>query len=552
MINMKELQGILDKERRELREVLGSAKAKIDQTVQEKKALAASLEESEATVRDQTVRIKELEDLLRQLRGELASGGSSMTAVASAVTFISGSSAVDEVFSRQWSQKTREEPAITVLEPVVMKLRSLFQSEEGCKSECSKLREEMSEAEARHQREILALQRRLDEEIASRMKMEAACNDSDARYQAVAAELAKNNQEIHSWRTEERLSMERALAELRAQLEAARTAIDDLTHDRSQRDQKIVTLEHEVETSKKRLVRSQTEVSNLEQESDRKTIEIENLAQELTSLKAKLAQLQSELEQQAERHSNEMNHERSLHETVVNRHTQQITQLEATINRLKAEIQRLEHTVAEAQNDADDARARASQLKQKLEQEADNHRTEKLRLQQEFDEELRDANETINELRREIDDLMARLKETAQQLAEAHAQLGSDRDSAAKVASTMKQLQLEIEQLRRELRQAQQELSESRQAIYTFKVATGFEKLELLLWTQSTIHFVSGFYQWRAEAHAGAMQRAADELGNIVGTVDTSQERQSELKAQIDDFNIEAFDVKGYAADFGL
>lgn len=410
MINMKELQGILDKERRELREVLGSAKAKIDQTVQEKKALAASLEESEATVRDQTVRIKELEDLLRQLRGELASGGSSMTAVASAVTFISGSSAVDEVFSRQWSQKTREEPAITVLEPVVMKLRSLFQSEEGCKSECSKLREEMSEAEARHQREILALQRRLDEEIASRMKMEAACNDSDARYQAVAAELAKNNQEIHSWRTEERLSMERALAELRAQLEAARTAIDDLTHDRSQRDQKIVTLEHE----------------------------------------------------------------------------------------------------------------------------------------------LRDANETINELRREIDDLRARLKETAQQLAEAHAQLGSDRDSAAKVASTMKQLQLEIEQLRRELRQAQQELSESRQAIYTFKVATGFEKLELLLWTQSTIHFVSGFYQWRAEAHAGAMQRAADELGNIVGTVDTSQERQSELKAQIDDFNIEAFDVKGYAADFGL
>ena len=48
------------------------------------------------------------------------------------------------------------------------------------------------------------------------------------------------------------------------------------------------------------------------------------------------------------------------------------------------------------------------------------------------------------------------------------------------------------------------------------------------------------------------MSRAADELNNIVGTVDTSQEKQADLKAQIDDFNIEAFDVKGYAADFGL
>merc|ERR1712166_1509021 len=107
----------------------------IDQVNSDKKAVESRLSETEVTVREQAARIKELEDLLRQLRAELNSGGSSMTAVASAVTFISSASSVDEVFSRQWSNKSREEPAITVLEPLVLKLRSVFQSESQCKSE---------------------------------------------------------------------------------------------------------------------------------------------------------------------------------------------------------------------------------------------------------------------------------------------------------------------------------------------------------------------------------------------------------------------------------
>ncbi len=63
---------------------------------------------------------------------------------------------------------------------------------------------------------------RVQDEASARAQSEAACNEADARYNAVAAEMARNNQEIHSWRTEERLSMERGLAELRAQLEASR------------------------------------------------------------------------------------------------------------------------------------------------------------------------------------------------------------------------------------------------------------------------------------------------------------------------------------------
>ena len=78
---------------------------------------------------------------------------------------------------------------------------------------------------------------RLDDELAGRGNLEGACKDADARYQSVAAELARNNQEIHAWRTvsparlaelsvlqDERLSMERGLSELRAQLESSRWA----------------------------------------------------------------------------------------------------------------------------------------------------------------------------------------------------------------------------------------------------------------------------------------------------------------------------------------
>ena len=90
--------------------------------------------QTEVTVQEQAARIKELEDLLRQLRAELNSGGSSMTAVASAVTFISAASAVDEVFSRQWSNKSREEPAISVsnLNEPCCRAGVLRESDEAC------------------------------------------------------------------------------------------------------------------------------------------------------------------------------------------------------------------------------------------------------------------------------------------------------------------------------------------------------------------------------------------------------------------------------------
>merc|ERR1711865_293793 len=411
LMNMKDLQAILDKERRELREVLGQAKAKIDQVNSDKKAVENRLSETEVTVRDQAARIKELEDLLRQLRAELNSGGSSMTAVASAVTFVSAASAVDEVFSRQWSAKSREEPAITVLEPLVMKLRSVFQSESTCKSELLRVTEAASEAQARHERGIAALQRRPDDEAAARQAMESSCNDSDARYQAVAKELAKNNQEIHSWRTEERLSMERQLAELRAQLEQSRGTIDELSQDKAQRDHRIVKLEHEV----------------------------------------------------------------------------------------------------------------------------------------------RDANQTITELRQEIDELRARLKDTAQQLAEAHAQLAADRDGSSSLASIVRQLELDLEQLRAQLAKALKDLSDAHEESNVFKIGMGVEKVEMMVWTHRTLVFCTSFYQWKAEANAQAMQRGADELADIVNSVEEDRQTRVDSGANLNDFDIEAFDVTAYALDtFGL
>ena len=62
--------------------------------------------------------------------------------------------------------------------------------------------------------------------------------------------------------------------------------------------------------------------------------------------------------------------------------------------------------------------------------------------------QVSDANTTITELREEIDQLRARLKDTAQQLAEAHAQLGADRNSSSELAAIIKQLELELEQLK--------------------------------------------------------------------------------------------------------
>merc|ERR1712086_65180 len=120
-----------------------------------------------------------------------------------------------------------------------------------------------SEAQARHERELAALQRRLDEEIAARAAMESSCGESDARYQAVAKELAKNNQEIHSWRTDERLSMERQLAELRALLEKSRGTIDELSQDRAQRDNRIVKLEHEVSDANTTITELREEIDQL-------------------------------------------------------------------------------------------------------------------------------------------------------------------------------------------------------------------------------------------------------------------------------------------------
>jgi chromosome segregation ATPase len=314
LMNIKEIQAILDKERRELREVLGQAKAKIDNISAEKKAVENRLSETEVTVRDQAARIKELEDLLRQLRAELNSGGSSMTAVASAVTFISAASAVDEVFSRQWSAKSREEPAITVLEPLVMKLRSVFQSESTCKSELLRVTEAASEAQARHEREIAALQRRLNDEAAARQAMESSCKDSDARYQAVAKELAKNNQEIHSWRTEERLSMERQLAELRAQLEESRGTIDELSQDKAQRDHRIVKLEHEVQSLNKRLLKAQAELQSAHTELDLKVADLERYKLESESYHSKLLALQRDLETASEKHRHEISEQHKSHQ----------------------------------------------------------------------------------------------------------------------------------------------------------------------------------------------------------------------------------------------
>merc|ERR1712086_318662 len=411
LMNMKDLQAILDKERRELREVLGQAKAKIDQVNSDKKAVESRLSETEVTVREQAARIKELEDLLRQLRAELNSGGSSMTAVA----FISAASSVDEVFSRQWSNKSREEPAITVLEPLVLKLRSVFQSESQCKSELLNCQQSASEAQARHERELAALQRRLDEEIAARAAMESSCGESDARYQAVAKELAKNNQEIHSWRTDERLSMERQLAELRALLEKSRGTIDELSQDRAQRDNRIVKLEHEVS----------------------------------------------------------------------------------------------------------------------------------------------DANTTITELREEIDQLRARLKDTAQQLAEAHAQLGADRNSSSELAAIIKQLELELEQLKRQLEQAQGDLNAAHADTIASKVGLGIETIERMIWLQRTIWYCTSFYQWKAEAHAMAMQRGANELAEIVASVETDRVASAARVAEfggpsVDDWDINALDINAIAGEFGL
>merc|ERR1712166_775125 len=626
LMNMMDLQAILDKERRELREVLGQAKAKIDQVNSDKKAVESRLSETEVTVREQAARIKELEDLLRQLRAELNSGGSSMTAVASAVTFISAASSVDEVFSRQWSNKSREEPAITVLEPLVLKLRSVFQSESQCKSELLNCQQSASEAQARHERELAALQRRLDEEIAARAAMESSCGESDARYQAVAKELAKNNQEIHSWRTDERLSMERQLAELRALLEKSRGTIDELSQDRAQRDNRIVKLEHEVEALTKRLLKAQAQLQAAHTESDLKNTDLARYKQEAESFHSKLLAMQREMDSTLDNHRAELSRMQKQHQEELAKLRKVLNSDESQLTKLKSEVLRLEHLVHELRSELDGSSSQLGSFKSRLAQQAESHKSEIhtlnlshdaliadlkqqkhvlestiARLQaeltqakqnhsgaaQELQDELdslrkkvaryeddlqksdrqlknqksdfelqiqkfqtdsqqestrvennhhttlstlqnslnscnsekqqlitqagllkqavSDANTTITELREEIDQLRARLKDTAQQLAEAHAQLGADRNSSSELAAITKQL--ELEQLKRQLEQAQGDLNAAHADTIASKVGLGIETIERMIWLQRTIWYCTSFYQWKAEAHAMAMQR---------------------------------------------
>merc|ERR1711865_876662 len=674
LMNIKEIQAILDKERRELREVLGQAKAKIDNISAEKKAVENRLSETEVTVRDQAARIKELEDLLRQLRAELNSGGSSMTAVASAVTFISAASAVDEVFSRQWSAKSREEPAITVLEPLVMKLRSIFQSESTCKSELLRVTEAASEAQARHEREIAALQRRLDDEASARQAMESSCTDSDARYQAVAKELAKNNQEIHSWRTEERLSMERQLAELRAQLEQSRGTIDELSQDKAQRDHRIVKLEHEVQSLNKRLLKAQAELQSAHTELDLKVADLERYKLESESYHSKLLALQRDLETASEKHRREISEQHKSHQEELAKLRKMMNTDESQVSRLKSEVLRLEHLVNELKGELDGSNSQLGSFKSRLAQQADSHKSEIHTLNMSHDTEIADlkqkihvlestlsrlqaelaqlkqshvgssqdaaddlertlaklarvekelmdatrllkkqqsdfqleiqtlktessaemtkiehihstemssvqhelsalqkekqemviqlglltqsvsdANQTITELRQEIDEQRARLKDTAQQLAEAHAQLAADRDSSSSLTNIVRQLELDLEQLRAQLAKALKDLSDAHEESNVFKIGMGVEKVEMMVWTHRTLVFCTSFYQWKAEANAQAMRRGADELADIVNSVEEDRQTRIDSGANLNDFDIEAFDVTAYALDtFGL
>merc|ERR1711865_1221223 len=414
LMNIKEIQAILDKERRELREVLGQAKAKIDNISAEKKAVENRLSETEVTVRDQAARIKELEDLLRQLRAELNSGGSSMTAVASAVTFVSAASAVDEVFSRQWSAKSREEPAITVLEPLVMKLRSVFQSESTCKSELLRVTEAASEAQARHEREIAALQRRLDDEAAARQAMESSCNDSDARYQAVAKELAKNNQEIHSWRTEERLSMERQLAELRALLEKSRGTIDELSQDRAQRDNRIVKLEHEVEALTKRLLKAQAELQAAHTESDLKNTDLARYKQEAESFHSKLLAMQREMDSTLDNHRAELSRMQKQHQEELAKLRKVLNSDESQLTKLKSEVLRLEHLVHELRSELDGSSSQLGSFKSRLAQQAESHKSEIHTLNLSHDALIADLKQQKHVLESTIARLQAELTQAKQ------------------------------------------------------------------------------------------------------------------------------------------
>jgi len=669
MQNMRELQSILDKERKELREVLGSAKAKIDQTDKEKKAVEHRLVQSEGTVRDQAARIVELEDLLRRLRAELATGGSSMTAVSSAVTFISSASSMDDHFSREWSTKSRQEPSISVLDPLVIKLRSCFDSESNCQAEFSKLQQGLHDAEARHARELAALQRRLDDELASKAKLAGACDDADGRYQTVAAELARNNQEIHSWRTEERLSMERSLSDLRAQLESSRSAIDELTHTVSQRDQTVVKLEHEVASLAKLLSTSRESLGQLQSKHSETESQLCTASYEVESLSTKLSQSQHEIRDTRERHTAEMSHEQQVHHSETLRLRTQLEEAEASLSGLQAELLRLEHSIQSTQAELAESLNQVSLLQTKIEtltsshrqeltQLSDTHHTEistmkrrigelenqLARLQAELDHatqtgsstkaqlkqdladalskihdlesslaealrmikqqqnefeieistlksdneehvltvhrkhettlqslqreisvlethkselasqisglelSLKDEREMVLQLRAEIEELRARLKATADQLAQANAALASQNSSSGEMNAAITKLESELEELRKQLQTALHDLEEAQAAIFAFKVAAGMEKMEAVLWNHTTVCFVTDFYQWRAEAHEGAMQRGAEELREIVGTVDTSGPGPN-----LDDFNIEAFDVASYASSaFGL
>ena len=111
--------------------------------------------------------------------------------------------------------------------------------------------------------------------------------------------------------------------------------------------------------------------------------------------------------------------------------------------------------------------------------------------------------------------------------------------------------------LQRQLEQAQGDLNAAHAATTASKVGMGLETIERMIWLQRTIWYCTSFYQWKAEAHAMAMQRGANELAEIVASVENdrvaSKARESEFGGpNIDDWDINALDINAIAGEFGL
>ena len=111
--------------------------------------------------------------------------------------------------------------------------------------------------------------------------------------------------------------------------------------------------------------------------------------------------------------------------------------------------------------------------------------------------------------------------------------------------------------LQRQLEQAQGDLNAAHAATTASKVGMGLETIERMIWLQRTIWYCTSFYQWKAEAHAMAMQRGANELAEIVASVENdrvaSKARESDFGGpNIDDWDINALDINAIAGEFGL